>query len=93
VADQILSASQEQRMHTSFPTVRDDGQLEVLYESTGNQPTSDASDMIGTVCLERILNGDLLPIVGGVVTDRADVYTEGNHHVNLGLVDGLEDEM
>lgn len=49
--------------------------------------------MIGAVFLQRILKNAPLPLVGGVVTVRANVDTKGNHHIDLGLLDGLQDEM
>lgn len=45
--------------------------------------------MVGAVFVEHIRNGNLLPVVGSVVTFRADVDAEGDHHVDLGLVYGL----
>ena len=49
--------------------------------------------MIGAIFSQHILNGYLLSGIGSVVTGRADIYTEGDHHVDLCLVDGLQDEM
>ena len=53
--------------------------------------TSDSSDVLGAVCIDRTLNGGLLPVVGGPVT-IINVDSKGDLQVNLGLVDGLEDE-
>ena len=81
-------------MRTSLPTVSKDDQWRVpLYRNATRQRTSDARDVIGTVCLQHILDGNPLPGVGGVVAGRIDVDTEGDHHVDLCLVYGLQYEM
>jgi len=49
--------------------------------------------VIGAVFLQRIFKNDPLPLVGGVVTIRANIDTKGNRHVDLGLLDGLQYKM
>ena len=80
-------------MRTSFPTASEDDQFGGSLQKIHESPTGNSSDIIRAVCLQHTLDGGPLSVVGGVVTVRADVYTKGDLHINLGLVDGLQYEM
>jgi hypothetical protein len=57
-----------------------------------NGPTSYSSDVAGAVGSEHILDGGLLPGIGGPIT-VINIDGKGDHHIDLGLLDGFEDEM
>jgi len=73
--------------------VSEEVSLGVRYLSFTSKLTSDARDVIGAVFLEHILDGDPLPVIGSIITIRADIDTKVDLHVDLGLSDGLHDEM
>lgn len=78
-------------MCTSLPTVSETVSVSSTYRNTTNELTGDSIDMIGAVSLEHVLDGGPLPGIGGPIA-FINVDGKGDLHVDLGLLDSLEDE-
>lgn len=55
-----------------------------------SQLTGDSRDVVGSVCLQSVLDSSLLAIVCGIISSRVDVVAKPNGHIDLGLDNGLK---